>query len=137
MQPNASQISFQSKATPLPAIGEPVLRRSSLLSFFSVSSVLIQDHYLNFKCLDSHHQEYYQKLLILHTYIIMFFPHTLSPLPPPHPPPTIFFYTSSSLCASRFRLPPPSFKKILVGTNMVCPLKCKYYSANTIVGSSI
>ena len=62
-------LKFHSKVklhTPPPAIGEPVLRRSSLLPFLSVSSVLILDHYLNFKCLDSHHQEYHQNQLILY-----------------------------------------------------------------------
>ena len=45
MEPNASVIPFQTKTTSPPAIGEPVLRRSSLLSFLSISSVLILDHY--------------------------------------------------------------------------------------------
>ena len=58
-------------------------------------------------------------------YLYMFSP------PPPPPPPPQKFYTSSSLVPPDLDFLLLPLQKILVGTNMVCPLKCKDYSANT------
>ena len=105
--------------TPPPAIGEPVLRRNSLLPFLSVSSVLILDTY----------RKYIKMLRFPSSRIPSKSANTISKYVLPHLPSLHEkkkFYTSSSLCVSRLT---PSPFLCFVGTNMVRPrLQCQHDS---------